>query len=146
MAGGSVGIDEFIKYGFPALSVQQVKKGAKWNAAFQRTQLEGSIHVTAKMEEVYRLAGYETVDDLACVKIESQIKGILNGSESQYGSQWTYTGKLKGKATWYFSYEEGLLVKLISNETTEGTISTQGENAVSVPTKQKTKVEIRLRR
>jgi len=143
MAGGELDLTFILKYNFPALPDLPVKWLDTWREIFHRTWIEGSIPVTAEINATHAYVDVENIEGYDCLKIESTYAAEIEGSADQYGSNWLYQGKLEGTATWYFSLEQGFVVLASYAESTTGTITTQGENAMEVPIKQTISVEIK---
>lgn len=144
MAGGELDLTFLLKYNFPALPDFPVKCMDAWSEMFQRTWIEGSIPVTAEIKATHTYVDVENIEGYDCLKIESTYTAVVDGSADQHGSNWLYQGKLEGTATWYFTLEQGFVVLASYTESTTGTITSQGENAMEVPINQTISIEIEL--
>lgn len=96
---------------FPDLPSHPVKVGDTWGSVNDTTTDNGA-KINTRLEYIYTLEGFETVDGLECVRITGKMTGTMEGKGSQMGSDYTLSGLLKGMSTWHFAYKEGGLVNL----------------------------------
>jgi hypothetical protein len=128
---------------FPNLAGRPVKIGNSWPD--ESTIIEKSdrgdttIHVTGTNTVV----GFETVDGMECIKITAEGTGTIESKGEQQGMELITTGEIKGTATWFFAYKEGIFVKQINEGTVEGTIDVPSQ-AVQIPYTRESTAEIKL--
>jgi len=126
---------------FPDLPAHPVKVGDTWTSTDDVSNDDNSTKTHTIMENVNVLEGFETVDGQECVKITSKMSGSMEGEGSQMGSVFTFNGELKGSATWYFAYKEGVLVGMKKDLTGNIGVDTMG---VTIPMTTENTEEIKL--
>ena len=62
------------------------------------------------------------VEGLECAKIATVLTGTIAGGGTRQGAEWTMPSQMEGGGTWYFAYEEGILVRDITEGIADGTI------------------------
>lgn len=129
---------------FPDLAGKPVKIGDTWTSKDTITEKIGSGEIEITLESLNTLEGFETVDGLECAKISVKITGTLEGGGDQGGADLAFKGEIEGTETWHFAYKEGLLVKMITDAFTKGTVSVRGPQEMSIPLAQKMKIETKL--
>lgn len=107
---------------FPNLADRPVKIGDTWSDESTITDKSESGDTIVYFSGTNTLVGFETVDGMECVKITSEGTGTIEGKGEQQGMELITTGEIKGTATWYFAYKEGIFVKQMNEGTVEGTI------------------------
>ena len=139
--GGEQNVLFLFDYAFPGLPAGIAREGDTWSTTITRTHLEGSLPVTAAVTAAHRMVGFETVEGIQCMLVESRLSAPLSAVTEQDGEVWQYEGRLDGTAYWYFSPGTGALVRLSARESSQGaTWATKVEAAI----RQKTAVEVRL--
>jgi hypothetical protein len=81
---------------------------------------------------------------MECARITSKQTGSISGTGSQQGLELLFAGTVKGTDVWYFAPKEGIFVKSISDVVSEIIITVSGAQAMTVPTTQKRKGEVKL--
>lgn len=107
---------------FPNMADRPVKIGDTWSDESTITDKSESGDTIVYFSGTNTLVGFETVDGMECVKITSEGTGTIEGKGEQQGMELITTGEIKGTATWYFAYKEGIFVKQMNEGTVEGTI------------------------
>lgn len=129
---------------FPNLAGRPVKIGDTWTTKDTITEKSDNGEVRINLESVNTLEGFETVNGLECVKITAEVTGTLGGEGYEQGMDLTFKGEIKGTDTWYFAYMKGIFVKMITDVSTEGTITTSGAQSMTIPMTQEMKIEVKL--
>lgn len=143
-AAGTRNMGSNFQAAFPDLAGKPVKIGDTWTSTDTITEKTDEIEVRINFESVNTLEGFETVDGLECVKVTADVTGTIVGKGEQMGMQLAIEGEVQGKGAWYFAYKEGFLVKDTGNIFTDGTITTSGAQAMTIPMKQEMKMETKL--
>ena len=139
ITGGDVDVAFLFDYAFPRLPEGPVTVGNMWRVKSTRTQIEGTIPVTTEVSTTHQLAGFETVDGIDCLKIDTRLAATLEGFIEDTAPPWMYKGTLRGAGTWYFAIEEGYLVSLTLEEVTQGSMTIDGTPS---PIQQNTNVTV----
>jgi hypothetical protein len=143
-AAGTRNMGSNFQAAFPDLAGKPVKIGDTWTSTDTITEKTDEIEVRINFESVNTLEGFETVDGLECVKVTADVTGTVVGKGEQMGMQLAIEGEVQGKGAWYFAYKEGFLVKDTGNIFTDGTITTSGAQAMTIPLKQEMTMETKL--
>ncbi|HDL17815.1 MAG TPA: hypothetical protein ENH29_02050 [Bacteroidetes bacterium] len=144
MAGGKQSVKNYFRDVFTDLPKKPVKIGDTWTSKDERTEPQGGMQVHMVMDAKHKLLGYEEIDGMACLKIETKGKGTLDGSGERNGAQLSFEGDLETKSTWFFAYKKGLLVKANSDSFMEATIAVSGPTDMTIPMTQETKSGLKL--
>jgi len=128
---------------FPAVAGRTVKVGDTWPDESIVTDKSSSGEVLIKVSSVNTLEGFETVDGLECVRVSSKASGTIEGTGEQQGMELITKGDIKGTATWYFAYKEGLFVKQTMEGSVEGTVNVPSQN-IDIPFTRDMTSEIKL--
>lgn len=142
--GGKRSISADFQAIFPNLAGRPVKIGDTWTTKDTITEKSDNGEVRINLESVNTLEGFETVNGLECVKITAEVTGTLDGEGYEQGMDLTFKGEIKGTDTWYFAYMKGIFVKMITDVSTEGTITTSGAQSMTIPMTQEMKIEVKL--
>lgn len=142
--GGKRSISADFQAIFPNLAGRPVKIGDTWTTKDTITEKSDNGEVRINLESVNTLEGFETVNGLECVKITAEVTGTLDGKGYEQGMDLTFKGEIKGTDTWYFAYMKGIFVKMITDVSTEGTITTSGAQSMTIPMTQEMKIEVKL--
>jgi hypothetical protein len=129
---------------FPDLADRPVKIGDTWTSTDTITEKSENNESIIHLESVNTLKGFETVDGMECVKITVELTGTSEGKGEQQGMDLISEAEVKGTATWYFAYKEGIFVKMISTVSSEGTITVSGPQNMSIPMTLEMKGEVKL--
>ncbi len=129
---------------FPDLADRPVKIGDTWTSTDTITEKSENNESIVHLESVNTLKGFETVDGMECVKITAEITGKTEGKTVQQGMDLISEGEMKGTATWYFAYKEGIFVKMITKGSAESTITVSGPQNMSIPMMLEVKEEVKL--
>ncbi|UCF78424.1 MAG: hypothetical protein JSW03_10060, partial [Candidatus Eiseniibacteriota bacterium] len=95
-------------------------------------------------ESTNTLEGFETVNGLQCAKVAAVVTGTLEGTGKEGEADLTFEGKVDGSDTWYFAFNEGSYVKLLSEAAVEGKVLVAGPQEMTIPTNNSIKIEINL--
>jgi hypothetical protein len=128
---------------FPAVAERPVKVGDTWPDESVVTDKSSSGEALIKVSSINTLEGFETVDGLECVKVSSKASGTFEGTGEQQGMELITTGDIKGTATWYFAYREGLFVKQTMEGSVEGTVNVPSQS-IDIPFTREMTSEIKL--
>lgn len=126
---------------FPDLSDRPVKIGDSWTTWDTLHISDSSSDIRMIMNHHHTLDGVETINGRACVRIASQVSGIMDGKGFQQGTPLEFNGKIQGADTWFFDYREGVFVKSVSESTTDANIDAGG---MSIPLTLKIRAESSL--
>jgi len=129
---------------FPDLPGKPVKIGDSWPSGYAVDEKAGSVDMRLEFRLVNTLEGFETVDGMECARVVSKVTGSISGSGSQQGMDMLFGGAITGTDVWHFAPKEGVLVKSTSDVVTDMTITVSGAQAMTIPTKQTRKSEIKL--
>lgn len=140
MLGGEVGPALLMDYGFPQLPDHPVSVGDTWEGTIHHVHVEGVLPVTAELTAAYTLVGWETVNDVECVRIEARISGDLTGLGERSGISFDYSGTLEGSRVWHFDPSSGSVVQMDGEDSTDGRMTSE---EVDAPVRQHTTVQIR---
>jgi hypothetical protein len=128
---------------FPAVTNRPVKIGDTWPDESIVTDKSSSGEALIKVSSVNTLEGFETIDGLECVRVSAEASGTIEGTGEQQGMELITKGDIKGTATWYFAYKEGLFVKQTMEGTIEGTVNVPSQN-IDIPFTREMTSEIKL--
>jgi hypothetical protein len=126
---------------FPDLTEKPVKVGDTWKTVSDVTEKSGPFEITVHTDSVNTLAGLETVNGLACIKVTETITGSLNGKGQQMGADMEISGKITGTSTWYFAYKKGYFVKAVLSSESTGEVNVVAQG-MALPLKTKSTIEI----
>lgn len=144
MAGGKQSVKNYFREVFTDLPQKPVKIGDTWTSKEERTEPQGGMQVHMVMNANHKLLGYEKVDGMECLKIETKGKGTLDGSGERNGAQLSFEGDLETNSTWFFAYKKGILIKANSDSFMEATIAVSGPADMTIPMTQDTKSVLKL--
>ena len=144
MAGQTRNLQSGFQTVFPDLPLTAVKIGDSWPSYAVIEEKSDTNAVKIEMEMENTLLGFETIDGLECVKIESKISGSVTGEGTQQGMNLATSGDLTGKDTWYFAYKEGYLVRLVSEVEVEATVEVTGPTNLTIPSTRVMNMEMNL--
>ena len=119
--GGRRNIETFFRNPFPDLPPNPVKIGDTWTIQDEDTVPQSGLEIAVNTEGINTLEGFEIVDGIECLKVQSHIVATLDGAGQQMGAEVAFEGDLEGTTTWYFAYKKGVYVKLTSDTFMEGT-------------------------
>jgi hypothetical protein len=129
---------------FPDLPEARVGIGDTWTTQDTISADEGGISIRITSESVNTVVGFEPVVGLQCAKVTAEVTGEIKGEGEQQGAQVSFEGTLSGTETWYFAYEEGVLVETSSDIFTNSTIQVTGPQEMTIPMKQKMSMDTAL--
>lgn len=142
-AAGERKVESSFRSLFPDLAEKPVKVGDTWNTSADINEKSGQFQIKLHFDSVNTLAGLETINDLACIKVTETINGTLAGKGKQMGADLEITGKISGTSTWYFAYKKGYFVKSTVTSTTKGNVVIAAQN-MKLPLKSESTMEINL--
>ncbi len=122
---------------FPDLPAAPADIGDTWTSRDTVAIEEGGIGIVIISESVNTLVGFEPMSGFECAKVTADVTGTVKGEGEQQGAQVSFDGTLSGTDTWYFAYEEGILVEMSSDIFSESTIQVTGPQEMTIPMKQK---------
>lgn len=144
MMGGKQDVERFYRNLVPRLAEKPVKIGDNWTVTEDDVVPQGGLNINIHHETQHTLEGFETIDDVECMKITAKTTGTLDGSGKQMGMDVVLEGDLEGKTTWYFAYQKGMFVQSKSEIFMEGTAAVSGQTNMTIPITQETKSEAKL--
>ena len=122
MLGGTLDWEYLFTYITPGLPGKKSNIGDTWNESITVNRIEAGSKISADLELKHELSGFEKINGRQCALIESEISAILNDSYSMMDASWNLTGTLSGSMTWYFDYEQGMIIQLLIEESSEGDV------------------------
>ena len=128
---------------FPNLADRPVKIGDTWSDESTITDKSDAGEAVIHFSGTNTVVGFETVDGMECVKISGEGTGTIESKGEQQGIELVTTGEIKGTATWYFAYKEGIFVKQINEGTVEGTVDVPSQG-IQIPFSRESTSEINL--
>jgi len=128
---------------FPAVADRPVKVGDTWPDESVVTDKSSSGEAVIKVSSVNTLEGFETIDGWECVRISAEASGTIEGTGEQQGMELITKGNLKGTATWFFAYKEGLFVKQTMEGSVDGTVNVPSQS-IDIPFTREMTGEIKL--
>ena len=128
---------------FPNLAGRAVKIGDTWPDESTITEKSDTGDTTIHVTGTNTVVGFETVDGMECVKLTAEGSGTIESRGEQQGMELVTTGEIKGTATWFFAYKEGIFVKQINEGTVEGIIDVPSQG-VQIPYTRESTAEIKL--
>jgi hypothetical protein len=140
-SGETISLAADFQGAFPDLAGHRIKMGDTWTTRDTLKVDESGGEIVIMLESVNTLAGYETVNGMECARITAVVVGSITGEGEQNGAQLEFDGTFEGNETWYFAYEEGLLVKIISDQNVLNTVKVSGPQNMEIPVNQTMKFE-----
>ena len=137
-------IQSLLKNPFPDLPSMPIKIGDTWQGGGRYSQTQHNLDTEVKTRSTSTLENVEILDGLECLRMNTKMTGILDGSGKQMGMDVVFEGDLESTVTWYFAHESGALVKLISDQFMEGTIAVAGQVDMVIPMTQQTRIVSQL--
>ena len=128
---------------FPNLTDRPVKIGDTWPDETTITEKSSSGEAIISLSGENTLEGFETIDGWECVKVSSRYTGTIEGKGEQQGFELNTKGDIKGTATWYFAYKDGLFIKQTGEGSVEGTIDVPSQG-LQIPFSREMTSEINL--
>ena len=128
---------------FPAVADRPVKVGDTWPDESIVTDKSSSGEAIIKVSSVNTLEAFETIDGLECVRVSAKASGTIEGTGEQQGMELITKGDIKGTATWFFAYKEGLFVKQTMEGSIEGTVNVPSQS-IDIPFTREMTSEIKL--
>jgi len=142
---GTRSIASSFKHIFPDLAGRPLKIGDTWKDETTINEKSGNGETVIRISEENTLDGFETIDDMECVRILSRYTGTLEGRAQQQGIETISTGDIQGTSTWYFAYKEGIFVKHTNKGTAEGKVDVPSQG-LEIPFTRDTTSEISLKK
>ena len=136
--------ESFFRDLFPRLPDNPIKIGDTWSVTEERTEPQGGLKINIKTETVNTLAGFETLDNVECLKITAKTTGTLDGKGKQMGMDVNFEGDLEGSSVWYFAYKKSAFIRASSESLMEGTAALTGPQNLTVSVNQESKSEVKL--
>ncbi|MBD3414915.1 MAG: hypothetical protein GF421_10855 [Candidatus Aminicenantes bacterium] len=130
---------------FPDLAGRPLQIGDTWPDETTISEKTSSGEVVIRISEINTLGGFESIDEMECVRILSQYTGTLEGKGAQQGIELNTKGDIKGTATWYFAYKKGIFVKHINKGTAQGMVDVPSQG-LEIPFTREMTSEIKLKK
>ena len=142
---GTRSIASTFKQIFPDLAGRPLKMGETWPDETTISEKTDNGEMVIRISEENTLDGFETIDEMECVRILSRYTGTLEGRGQQQGIETISTGDIRGTSTWYFAYKEGIFVKHTNKGTAEGKVDVPSQG-LEIPFTRDTTSEISLKK
>jgi len=126
---------------FPDFSMESVMIGDTWSTVDSMNLSTGGADLDMVYQKQHTIEGREMMNGFDCIRVVSDVTGTMQGTGSQGGFNMDITGDIAGTDTWYFAFQEGILVQSTSDYSTDAEISVQG---MSMPMTSKTLAETSL--
>jgi hypothetical protein len=121
---------------FPDLAGRPLKVGDTWTTNDTLEVDQGGVKVKIVAANVNTLEGFETVAGMECARVGVVTTGTITGEGTQQGSPIAIESTSAGKDTWFFAHKGGMLAKMISETSVEGTVKVGGAQGMAIPMKQ----------
>ena len=118
---------------FPDLPDRRVTIGDTWDSEDTIIDDGGGSRIRINLTSVNRLDGFETVMGMKCARVTSDVTGTLEGEGEQRRAKMTFAGDVTATDTWFFAYESGMFVKILSESSTEGSITMSDPQSMRIP-------------
>jgi len=128
---------------FPNLADRPVKIGDTWPDESTITEKSDSGEAIIHFSGINTVVGFETIDGMECVKVSTVGTGTIESKGEQQGMELVTTGEIKGTATWFFAYKEGIFIKQMNEGTVEATVDVPSQG-LQIPFSREASSEIRL--
>jgi hypothetical protein len=128
---------------FPNLADRPVKIGDTWPDESTITEKSESGEAIIHFSGINTVMGFETIDGMECVKVSTVGTGTIESKGEQQGVELVTTGEIKGTATWFFAYKEGIFIKQMNEGTVEATVDVPSQG-LQIPFSRESSSEIRL--
>jgi len=144
MAGGVRTAKSFFQDPFPDLPKTPVKIGDTWTDTKNLTQNQNGMDINVNKEFENKVVASELIDGVECLKIQSKIKGTLDGKGKQMGMDMAFEGDMEADSEWFFAYKKGALMSLSTDQIMEATIAVSGQANMTIPLIQESNTTIKL--
>ncbi len=141
---GERGISSDFQSVFPSLAGTYIAIGDSWTTIDTINVNEGGMDMQIVITGENTLDGFEQMNEHDCARIEVDYTGVYTSKGMQQGMEFTTTGNMKGKETWYFDYNNGIFVKMISKGNGTGTVVGSGPQEMTIPLMQEVEIETML--
>ncbi len=128
---------------FPNLADRPVKIEDTWPDESTITDKSEGGETIIYFSGINTVVGFETIDGMECVKVTTEGTGTIESKGEQQGMELVTTGEIKGTATWFFAYKEGIFIKQINEFTVEGTVDVPSQG-LQIPFSREMTSEINL--
>jgi len=128
---------------FPNLAERPVKIGDTWPDETTITEKSDRGEAIIRLSGENTFEGFETIGGLECVKVSATYSGTIESKGEQQGFELNTQGDIKGTATWYFAYKEGIFIKQLNEGTVEGTVDVPSQG-LQIPFNREMTSEISL--
>ena len=129
---------------FPGLAGTYIAFGDSWTTIDTIKTNEGGIDMQIVITGENTLDGFEQMNERDCARIKVDYTGVYTSKGMQQGMEFTTTGNMKGKETWYFDYNNGIFVKMISKGNGTGIVVGSGPQEMKIPLMQEVEIETML--
>lgn len=118
---------------FPDLPNRPVMAGDSWENRDVVIEKTASGKLVMEFDNIHTFEKLETYNGYECMKINVVSEGTMEGLGEEQGMTLTTTGTLKGTATWYFAYKEGLFVGQVVEGSGKTTTEITGPQEMTLP-------------
>ncbi|HVP57141.1 MAG TPA: hypothetical protein VMU02_03500 [bacterium] len=129
---------------FPNLADKALKVGDTWTTSDTADVDEGGMKLKIITDKVNTLDGFEDLNGTKCARIITTSKGTVKGEGQQQGMNVSLSTQMTGNDSWLFATQRGLVAKLTSDVSMDGTVAVGGPQGMSIPMKQQMKTELVL--
>ncbi|PLX08401.1 MAG: hypothetical protein C0594_06010 [Marinilabiliales bacterium] len=144
MLGGKLDWDVILRYMTPTLPGKVIKPEDKWTEKIKAKRFEATIPVSAAIDINHKAVKFENFEGKQCLVVNSDMNSVLNDNCAFMGSTWKLDGNISGNITWYFDIAQGVLVKMVVEDKSEGKIASP-DGTMDATYKQSTKIEFKLK-
>lgn len=144
MLGGKLDWDAILVYMTPSLPEKTIKPDDTWTENISAKRFEATMQLIADIEIEHKAIKYEKIEGRECILVNSSLKSVLNEDCPFMGSTFKISGNLTGKISWYFDIEQGVIVKMKVEDTSEGKIESP-DGTMDATYKQSTTIEFNLK-
>jgi hypothetical protein len=146
MGGGEQSLRDRFKNILPDLSNDPVKIGDTWTSTTEEKTPIGVGDASAKVttDTTSKIEGFDTINEYQCLRVNSHTTGTIEGSGETMNTTVTIKGDITSEGTWYFAYEEGLLIKSLSDSRVKIDIQIGGDQGIKYTLDVKDESETKL--
>ena len=119
---------------FPDLPGHPVDVGDTWPSTITMEDDTGDTELRITIDAVNTLEGFEEHGGHDCARISAVLTGVIEGSGSQEGADWSMFSETEGTGIWHFAHREGILVSDVTEGTASGSITVDAPNGeIEIP-------------
>jgi len=138
---GERGISSDFQSVFPGLPGTYIATGDSWTTIDTIKVNEGGMDMQIVVTGENTLDDFDWMNGRNCAVIEVDYTGVFTSKGMQQGMEFTTTGNMNGKETWYFDYKNSIFVKMITKGNGTGTVVGSGPQEMIIPLTQEVEIE-----